>query len=213
MVTRMIHACLDHPGRVLFCFVVITGCWLMALRRLNLETDGRALFDPNHPDLLAQGEIDRTYGGSDFTVAGLSQEDGGSIFTPEALNWLLHFTRKVQTLDGVRADEVRSLATTPTVSESGASLRIAPPINGEVLSKGQADHIRSSVEDDTAFRGTLVSLDGRAAAVYVPMEPGYKRELVLHQIEKLADDELNSQTAQSGRLRTYVLGPAAAESL
>src|SRR5262249_12059684 len=61
--------------------------------------------------------------------------------------------------------------------------------------------------------GTLVSLHWRAAAVYVPMEQGCDRRLVLQQIETLANDELASIKGQSAQLRTYVLGPAAAESL
>src|SRR5262245_15667679 len=213
MIRRLIQICLDHPRAVSWGFVVITGCWGLALPSLKLQTNGRALFDPNHPALAVQRNVDRVYGVSDFTVVGLSEEAGPSIFTPEALNWILHFTRRVQGLNGVKADQIRSLATTPLVSSSGGRLRITPPIAGEVLSREEADAIASSVQNDPVFRGTLVSIHWRAAAVYVPMEQGCDRRLVLQQIETLANDELASIKGQSAQLRTYVLGPAAAESL
>ena len=113
MIRLLIQICLDHPGRVLACFLTITGCWSLALPRLRLQTDGKALFNPEHPDLKTQQEIDQIFGASDFTVVGLSAQGADSLFTPEALNWLLHFTRKVQQLDGVKGDQIRSLATTP----------------------------------------------------------------------------------------------------
>jgi predicted RND superfamily exporter protein len=213
MIRRLIQLCLDHPGRVLACFLAITGCWSVVLPGLKLQTDGKALFNQEHPDLKTQQDIDRIYGASEFTVVGLSAEGDDSIFTPEALNWILRFTREVQGLDGVKGDQVRSLATTPLVSSSDSGLKIAPPIGAEVLSKEQAEAIRTSVLSDASFRGTLISRYGKAAAIYIPMDAGSQRPRVFSEIERLATDELNSLHDRAPRFRTYVLGPAAAESL
>jgi uncharacterized protein len=213
-IITLIRVCLDHPGRVLWCFVAITACWLTALPRLRLETDGRALFNSKNPDMVLQREVDQVYGVSDFTAVGVTQEGGDTIFTPEALNWILHFSRRVQQLDGVKGDQVRSLATVPVASaDDRGSLRFAPPLTGDVVSAAQAATIRASVEKNTLFRGTLVSVYGRSAAVYVPLDPSSQRERVFHQIEQLASQELDSSNIGGHRLRTYVLGPAAAESL
>ena len=213
MIRHLIQLCLEHPGRVLACFLAITGCWSLALPRLRLQTDGKALFNPEHPDLKAQQEIDQIYGASDFTVVGLSAEGDSSIFTPEGLNWMLHFTRKVQALDGVKGGQIQSLATTPLISSSNSGLKIAPPIGAEVLSTEQAEAIRTSVLNDATFRGTLISRYGQAAAIYIPMDSGSQRQQVFSEIEKLAATELESFNDQQHRFKTYVLGPAAAESL
>jgi len=213
MTRYLMKICLDHPRIVLWGFLLITGCWSLALPHLVLETDGKALFDASHPALAVQRDVDQVYGASDFTIVGLSDEAGRSIFTPEALNWILHFTRKAQGLSGVKGDQIRSLATTPQVSSLAGSLRIAAPIVGEVLSSEEADAIAASVRNDPVFRGTLVSLHGRAAAVYVPMEPDCDRQRLLHQLDRLANDEIASIRSPSPQLRTYLLGPAAAESL
>jgi predicted RND superfamily exporter protein len=199
---------------VLWCFVAITACWLTALPGLRLETDGRALFNSKNPDIVFQREVDQVYGVSDFTAVGITQEGADSIFTPEALNWVWHFTRQVQQLEGVKGDQVRSLATVPVASaDNKGDLHFAPPLTGDVVSAAQAASIRASVERNGLFRGTLVSVYGRSAAVYVPLEPGSQRERVFHQIEHLASQDLDSSNTEDHRLRTYVLGPAAAESL
>jgi uncharacterized protein len=214
LIIRLIRACLDRPGRVLLCFLAVTACALAALPGLRLETDGRALFNSRHPELAFQREVDQEYGLSDFTAVGLSEEGSDSIFTPEALNWILHFSRRVQQLDGVKGDQVRSLATVQIAStDDGGNLHFAPPLDAEVLSTAQGQAIRAPVERSGLFRGTLVSLRGRSAAVYVPLEPGTQRDRVFHQIESLANQELNSSDAGGRRLKTYLLGPAAAESL
>jgi predicted RND superfamily exporter protein len=210
---RLIHICLDHPRVALCCFVAITGCWSLALPNLKLQTDGGALFSPGHPVLSIQQEIDRVYGSSDFTIVGLSRQERDSIFTPEALNWILRFTSKVKELDGVNGDQVRSLATTPSVSSSETGLRIAPPIGGEVLSQQEADAIRASVLNDGTFRGTLVSRYGTAAAIYIPIRAVSQRQRIFHQIESLASNELNSLQPQTGQYKIYILGPTPAESL
>jgi predicted RND superfamily exporter protein len=214
LITRLIRVCLDHPGRVMWCFLGMTACWFAALPGLRLETDGRALFNSKHPDLVFQQEVDREYGLSDFTAVGLQEEGSDSIFTPEALNWILHFSRQVQQLDGVKGDQVRSLATVAlATADDQGTLHFAPPLNTEVLSSEQARTIRASVERNSLFRGALESMYGHAAAVYIPLEPGAQRERVFHQIETLAAQQVNSSEAGGHQLKTYVLGPAAAESL
>ena len=163
--------------------------------------------------MVFQRQVDEIYGVSDFTVVGLTESGTDTIFTPEALNWILHLTKRVEQLPGVRGDQVRSLATVPVASANGQSLRFSPPLSTEVVSTEQAQTIRASVERNTLFRGTLVSVYGHSAAIYAPMEPGTQREEVFHEIERLATEEAGILSTKDHQLTTYVLGPAAAESM
>ncbi len=211
---RLVGISLDHPRLALLLFFLGTvGCGL-GLPGLFLQTDGRSLFPPDHPALLFQQKADRIYTTSDFLVIGISAPDGGTIYSPAALNWLLGLTRRIELIPGVATEEVRSLATVFSPSWSSAGLHLDPPLGQPVRSVAEGAAVRRIAMADPLFPRILVSPEGGGAAIYVPLKAGTDRRRLYHRIEELATRErLRLPAAEQGRYALHLLGPAAAESL
>jgi predicted RND superfamily exporter protein len=212
-VRRLASRCLDHPRLVVGVFAAMTLAWFIALPRLHLETDGRALFDPGHPALEFEKRIDREHATGDFVVVAVSTTGAHGVFTPAVLNGILRLTHRLQELPGAVGGEVRSLATVATPAWTQQGLALSPPLTGEVRSQAEATAVRAVVEADPLLPGVLVSKDRRGAAIYVPIEAGADRRRLIHSIRELAAEELGGIAFPGERPRAYVLGPAAAESL
>lgn len=211
---RLVGISLDHPRLVLSVFVVCTlGCAL-GLPRLYLQTDGRSLFPPDHPALRFQKQADVTYATSDFLVIGISARQGGGVYTPAALNWLLGLTQRVETLPGVAAEEVRGLATVFSPIWSSGALYLEPPLGQRVRNAAEAAEVRRIAAADPLFPRILVSADGAGTAMYVPLREEADRRALFHRIEELAAAERRRLPAgERGDYDLHLLGPAAAESL
>jgi len=172
---RLVGICLDHPRLALALFVLGTAGCALGLPRLYLQTDGRSLFPPDHPALRFQQQADRTYTTSDFLVVGIAAPDGGTIYSPAALNWLLALTRRIEILPGVATEEVRSLATVFSPSWSAAGLHLEPPLAQAVRNPAEAAAVRRIAVADPLFPRILVSPEGGGAAIYVPLKAGVDR--------------------------------------
>lgn len=202
---------LARPRLTVAAALLLSCAWLPALTRLRLETDGRDLFAPDHPAVAFQKTVDDTFASSDFLVVGVEAAPGGELFSPAPLNAVLRLTRRISALPGVRAEEVRSLATEPAAERSGGLLRLAPPLVETVRGPGQAAGVRAAALREPAFRGVLLSADGRSTAIYVPLERGADRHALVGQVAGLIDEEWARDPGLRG-CRAHLVGPAAAES-
>lgn len=211
---RAVDASLNRPRLAVALFIAGTAICALGLPRLRLETDGRSLLPPSNPTLRFQRRIDEDYATSDFLVVGIEARRGTTVFTPAALGWVQTSTRKIRSLAGVAAEEVRSLSTMSTPVWTAHGLRLEPPLAGVVRSPAEAMEVRRLAFADPLMPRILVAQDGSGAAIYVPIKTGADRRRLYHRIADLAEHERQLMpAAERPRYAIHLLGPAAAESL
>jgi predicted RND superfamily exporter protein len=211
---KVINLSLDHPRWTLALFLLVTAGWSLGLPRLMLEVDGRAMLPPDSPTLVFQSEVDNRYAPGNYLIIGVEAAAADrSVFTPEVLNYILHLTEKLQAMDAVAGQEVRSLATAIRPSKGEAGLSLSPLLVGEVLSEAEAEEVRAACEQEPLFSGVLVSRDGRGTNFYIPLREGTDRRLLFDEIERLATEEAARIEPASARPRLHFLGSVVAESL
>lgn len=111
-------------------------------------------------------------------------------FAPLVLGALAGLTAELEELEGVR--RVDSLASTPlvTVLEDG-SLELAPLLGSdELLSLSDVEHLRDRVESDVIVRDSLLSRDGRLAALNIQLELdlGDRFDTVVQGVRQVVED-------------------------
>jgi predicted RND superfamily exporter protein len=204
---------LARPRLALALFAALSACWLAALPRLRLQTDGRSLFSPRHPAVRFQEQVERDYASSNFVVVGIAPAAAGEVFSPAPLNLLLRLSREVADLPGVAGEQLRSLATARVPAWSAAGLRLAPPLAEPVAGAREAAAVRAAAASEPLFHGVLVGRDGRALAMYVPLAEQADRPRVFHQIQQLVAGHWRAGGAALAGFRPHLMGPAAAEAL
>ncbi|SDK42616.1 efflux RND transporter permease subunit [Billgrantia gudaonensis] len=158
--------------------------------RIAIDTDPENMLASDQADRVYDARIDERFDLYDTIVVGLvSERDEAGIYRPESLADLHALTRAVQEMEGVVADEVMSLATVDDVEQISPGtisfdwLMDVPPATPEA-----AAELREAVERLPMFSGSLVSEDGRAAGIFVPIEDKNESHRIAGEIEAAVDE-------------------------
>jgi hydrophobe/amphiphile efflux-3 (HAE3) family protein len=168
-------------GRAGWVLAATLGLTLFALAvlvdphtgRIRLEVDPAAdrLLPEDDENRRFYDRVRHLFGSDDQLVVALVTDD---VFTPEALASLARLTERIRAVDGVR--EVLSIANALNVRGTEGGLEIAPFFRTPPESPAAQRGLRREVLGNPIYAGSLVSRDGRAAAVVVSFVEMSNRE-------------------------------------
>ncbi|TVQ40941.1 MAG: RND transporter [Wenzhouxiangella sp.] len=162
---------MDHR-RWVFAGVAVLAILLgLMFPRITVDTDPENMLPIDQADRVEHNRIKELFDLYDMIVVGVVNRDHPEgVFNPDSLSALYQLTRGIEAIEGVVTRELMSLATVDNVEQiepgmlSFDWLLPDPPTSQE-----QATAVRTAVERLPMFHGTLVSEDGRAAGIYVPI--------------------------------------------
>jgi len=186
------------PRRAGWVLAASLGLLLLALAVLVDPHTGelRLEVDPADDRLLAEGDEDRRFydhvrslfGSDDQLVVALVADD---VFTTESLTRLARLTERIRAVEGVR--EALSIANAQNLRGVEGGLEIAPFFLTPPKSPEALEALRSEVLGNPIYGGSLVSRDGRAAAVVVSFVDMSNREFLARgldaRIARIAEEE------------------------
>ncbi len=156
------------------------------LHGATVDTDPENMLSADEPVRVFHHRSKKLFNLHDGIVLGVVNEthpDG--VFNPSTLAKVHTLTNFAKTLDGVVEIDVMSLSTVDYIANDGPGtvrfdwLMAEPPTTAE-----EARAIRDRVMRIPFLRGTLVSEDGRAVAIYIPLE----RKDVAHEVSVALQD-------------------------
>ncbi|CAA0123476.1 Siderophore exporter MmpL5 [Halioglobus japonicus] len=138
--------------------------------RLQLESGIKVFFNENDPNLLAQEQIERTYGREDnilFVIEAL----GGDIFSPANLISLQNITEQSWLIPNSRRVDSLNNYLYPVVA--GDDIRIGPLIeDASTLSASEIAQVREIALSQQPLTGRILSQNGSVTAVNVSLNLG-----------------------------------------
>lgn len=154
--------------RTLILMVVI-GTALIS--RIQVDTDPENMLPTDHPARVTHEQIKHKFGLSDMVVVGVVNETHpNGVFNPDSLAALDALSRYALTLDGVVQKDLMSLNTVDDIKQLGeGTLQFRWMMAAVPETLDQAKEIQSAVRRLPMLNNTLVSDDGKAAAIYVPI--------------------------------------------
>ncbi|RDB41876.1 RND transporter [Halomonas sp. DQ26W] len=179
-----------HYRRVFLALLVLVVALGALIPRIVIDTDPENMLATDQPARVFDARVAERFDLYDTIVVGLvSERPETGIYHPESLAGLHALTRAIQAMDGVVADEVMSLATVDNVEQISPGtisfdwLMGTPPETPEA-----AAELREAVERLPMFLGSLVSEDGRAAGIFVPLEDKNDSHRIATQIEAVVGE-------------------------
>ncbi|MDQ2069083.1 efflux RND transporter permease subunit [Natronospira bacteriovora] len=168
---------------------VITLVMGLMIPRISIDTDPENMLSAEQPDRVEHNRIKDLFDLYDMIVVGIVNTDHPQgIFNPDSLTALHRLSAGIEGIDGVISRDMLSLATVDNVEQvtpgtlSFDWMMDTPPAN-----QAEADAIRKAVERLPMFYGTLVSEDGRAAGVYVPIVDKNESHRIATEIQAIID--------------------------
>jgi predicted RND superfamily exporter protein len=182
MLTR---ACVRRPGVTVGLCLLLTVAACLVLPRLEVRTDGASIYPQRSSVVLESRQDRRTFHEPERVIVLVSARPGGmGLHSPEGLSFLQNLHEALDRHPAAVSGGVRSVADLLRPPEGPGSLH-ARRYLGEVLPGPGADHraLLRDLWEHPLTEGLFLSTQGRAAALYVPLDPGEDRQVRLAELE------------------------------
>lgn len=201
----------EAPRKLLWGVVVLVTSALLgaAAPRARSVVGTATLLPPDDPYVRLNREITAQFGMRN-PVVWVVEARRGSIWNPEILKRVQALTQETLRIPGVIPAHIVSVAS-PNLRdvEFSATGEMRPVyLMGQVPeTQEEMDALRRRVEDDPNYRGTLVSLDGRAAIVVADFRTDVNRNIIAERAIELKgrySDEMTRVAAAGAPLLARV---------
>ncbi|MEI8358509.1 MAG: MMPL family transporter [Deltaproteobacteria bacterium] len=189
---------------VLIAGALATAVLTAGLTRLRVVVDPDRNLPQDHPYIAALNEMHRAFGDKNLVVIGLFPDDGAP-FAPDFLGRVRRITEGLAAIPGVVRPLLQSIASPAMkdVRPTAEGISVSPIMEDAPRTAAEAAAVRDRVAANPDLRGTLVSDDGRALAIYATFEltPALPAYGDLHRaVQKVlrANDDGHFQWALSG---------------
>jgi predicted RND superfamily exporter protein len=139
------------------------------LMHLVKDTSVKAFIPNDHPSLLTDQDITRTFGLTDTVAVAMVSQDDSTVFQASALEQLALLSDRIADLPNVRDDRVSSLATKSSIRGDNGAVLVDDYIPYGNVTEADADDALERWQKMPQHRGTLVNSDATSAIVMAEM--------------------------------------------
>ncbi len=188
--TRLVDFAARRPRLVFSLSALLAIAAIVQFPRIHVDTDPENMLPADQPERIFHNQVEERFGLHDAIVVGLvNEQHPQGIYNAASLTALHALTQAIRRLDGVIRPDLMSLATADNITQTGdGAVRFEWLMKKPPASDAEALSIREQVERLPLLMDTLVSGDGKAAAIYVPLASKDLSYRIARQIAELAAD-------------------------
>ncbi|MGM0577635.1 MAG: efflux RND transporter permease subunit [Myxococcota bacterium] len=168
----MIRAATDHP-KVVFAVLALAVIAAGAqIPRAVVDTDPENMLPADQAERLFHHEVKDRFELYDMMVVGVvNEEHSEGVFNPESLGRIHDLTRAIEDIDGVIVRDIMSPATVDKIESEGlGTVSFSWLLPEKPESQEEATAVREAAQRMPMLQDTLISANGKAVALYVPIE-------------------------------------------
>ncbi|HSG40831.1 MAG TPA: MMPL family transporter, partial [Thermoanaerobaculia bacterium] len=204
---KLVDIALRRPALVLLVFLLGTLAAAAGLPRLEIRTDGAAIYPEDDPVVARTLKDRETFNEEEQILLLVSAKPGGlPVASPEGFRFLRKAYLELRKQPGVSPFGLHSLADLVEPPAPG-NLRVVTYLDEIPDETAAFASLRERIRKNPAAEGLFLSRDGRVSAFYIPVNQGADRRDVIRQLESWRA----SRAAAPFDLR--ITGPAAAEAV
>jgi predicted RND superfamily exporter protein len=196
MAKRYAQFILKYPVIILFIIAIITIFFAYETQKVKLYFDPDDLLPQDHPYIVLKNKMEEVFGGSNITVVGIVRKEG-NIYNPETLGKINRITDKILDMDGVIPAKVVSIAARKVKDIRGTEegMEVKRMMREIPSDPAEISRIRDAVFRNDLYLGTLVSHDGKAAAILADFTEDTYTVDIGRQILKIIKEEEDGNTS------------------
>ena len=189
MKQKIVHFATTHPRRILWLTLILTLIAGSMIPRIQIDTDPENMLPVDQIDRAIHDQIKQQFGLYDLIVVGVvNRTDPAGIFNSNSLNNLKSLSDEIEHIDGVIAHELMSLATVDNITQAGpGTIRFQWMIPDNSADQLSPTELEQAVQRLPMFQDTIVSVDGKAAAIYVPIQKKEMSHEISEKIQSIID--------------------------
>ena len=177
-----------RPRLVIALTIAATMGFAAQLPKMTVDTDPKHMLPETSPVRQYNDRVEKDFSlHPDVVALGIVHEQG--VVNSGTLARIAKLTRQIQKLPGVISRDVDSFSTVDNVLAQGGELVVHPVLDRVPESREQLDAFREDLLGNPLFLNRIVSADGTATAIYIPIEPGTDGKDIADQIRNMLAQE------------------------
>ncbi len=203
---KVVSFSFDHPKFVLGIVSAMALVSLFFYPRVKVDTDPENMLRKDEFVRVFHHKVKKEFALYDFIVLGIVNNDNEKgVFNVETLNKIYEITERIKKIDGVIAREIIAPSTKDNIRQGGIGTVVFEWLmHSKISTQKQADTLREEIMDNPMFYGTMVSEDGKALCIYVPIKAKNLSYKISKQIKKIISE-------YKGNEKYYITGLPVAE--
>ncbi len=172
MFKNIIKFSFNRPKTIMAITIFLIGIALFQFSKIKVDTDPENMLSETEFARVFHHKVKKEFAIYDFIVVGIVNEhDDNGVFNVETLNKIYELTEAIKSIDGVIAREIIAPSTKDNIRQGMVgSVVFEWLMKGPLSTQKEAFLLRDEALDNPMFNGTMVSEDGKALCVYVPIE-------------------------------------------
>ncbi len=188
---NIIQFVVNKPKTVYAILLVMVLTSLAMIPNLIIDTDPENMLSSDAPARVFHNQTKADFSMRDMIVLGAVSKT--SIFKPDTLQVLHQVSDKISQIEGVIEKDLLSLSVVDNISqEANGGIRFEYLMKEAPTTLEKSLDIQDAVKRLPMLDNTLVSSDGQAIAIYVPIEAKDQSYVIAQQIREITK---NSQTS------------------
>jgi predicted RND superfamily exporter protein len=184
MKQRVTNFAIRQPWVVIAIAVLITAFFAAQFPKIKIDTDPENMLPKDEHARIFDHQTKENFELSDFLAVGVVDENGA--FTADLLNRIYKITEEISEIDGVIADDILAPSTVDDIKQGpGGAIVIEKLMGNEIETDEQAHHIFERILENPILRGKLASQDGKAIALFIPIESKDMSHRIAGEIQKI----------------------------
>ena len=195
-----LHPIVRARWAILVVFLGLCAWLIPGVANIQNDDDVLAFLPPDHPEVINFNEVADRFGMTEVALVGLSA-DGGDMLVPQRVSQIRELSTQIKELGEVKTALSFVDLPNPVVTEEGLVVDALVP-----KTMTEADAIREAVLGSRDAVGSMISKDGKAAAILVFLIPRdgdgaeafAKRRQTLDDLRTLVETSWDGQAHFSG---------------
>ena len=184
ILSRLATFSVGHPRWVIGVTIAATAAFGLQFPKITIDTDPKHMLPVTSPVRSYNDQVEKSFAlHADVIVLGIVNEQG--IFNRQTLARIADLTREIQKMPGVVSRDVVSFTTIDNVTAVDNDLVVRPVLERVPESEAEIRALRGTTLENPLFTGRIVSPDGTATAIYVPIDPKANGKEIADAIRKL----------------------------
>jgi uncharacterized protein len=187
MIDRLVAFALKKPKLVFFVTGLAVLVSLAAFIRVKVDTDPENMLPEKEFVRVFNHEVKKEFAIYDYIVLGVvNEKDAQGVFNPSTLEKVYRITDEVKKVEGVIAYELMSLANKDDIEQAGpGTISFRWLMGNPPYAASHAMRIKTRALENPMFFDTLISRDGKALCIYVPIKEKKLSYRVAKEIQRI----------------------------
>lgn len=176
------------PKTTIVSFLIATIFFAIQFPKMKIDTDPENMLEHSQPDRVFYDKVKKEFGINDLLVVGIV--DGKGIFNSDTLTRIAGITDEILKIKGVIIEDVVSLRTSDNVTSEGGTLVVKRFMEMVPTDSNEIDKLKKDLYGNPFFVDKVISEDGKATAIYIPIDKKDQSYRISKEIEKILKSEL-----------------------